>query len=121
MPALKLELAVLDKLKSHQFHCILPPFKDNDRFLRNKYWFEIRHSYPYYSLTIFVITQITFSNYIHCIKHTLYKNNVENVHSTLLREEEFNSDTIMLNKQRIILPGDIQHAFDSLISLHSLT
>ena len=48
-------------------------------------------------------------------------NNVEKVHRTLLREEEFNSETIMLNKQRIILPGDIQHAFDSLISLHSLT
>ena len=42
-------------------------------------------------------------------------NNVEKVHRTLLREEEFNSETIMLNKQRIILPGDIQHVFDSLI------
>ena len=42
-------------------------------------------------------------------------NNVEKVLRTLLREEEFNSETIMLNKQRIILPGDVQHVFDSLI------
>ena len=38
-------------------------------------------------------------------------NNVEKVHRTLLREEEFNSDTIMLNNSRLILPDDIKHVF----------
>ena len=43
MPALKFELAVLDMLKMPlvSFHFILPPFKENDRFLRNKNWFAI--------------------------------------------------------------------------------
>ena len=91
------------KMPLVSFHFILPPFKDNDRFLRNKNWFAITFL-PLLKthLRHLLLPRIHFSNYVHYIKHTLYKKNVENVHSTLLREEKFNSDTIILNNWRVI-------------------